>query len=85
MQPVGEYQKAHETDHFVTLKKIHKKDVDPPQKILIVSPTSNGCDLILDALKGSSKLKIVRIGSSTNRPDLDKQFGLQIKPTDKDA
>ena len=52
-----------------------------------MSPTSNGCDLICDALEqlSSQRIKIVRIGTSTNRPDLDKKYGIHIKPTEKDA
>jgi hypothetical protein len=47
----------------VALMKKDKIEVDPPARILIVSPTANGCDQILDKLKTLNKtIKIVRLG-----------------------
>jgi hypothetical protein len=45
-----EYPKAVASDNFIALKPISVKEVDPPKRILIVSPTSNGVDHILDLL-----------------------------------
>lgn len=53
--------------------------MEPPHKILIVSPTSNGCDFILDLLIPISKTqKIIRFGQSNAREDLNKLFTLNI-------
>jgi len=74
-----EYPKSHITDANISIAKQEVKIVSPPERILIVSPTANGCDLILDKLKPLSKqYKILRIGTSKLRPDLNKKYGLNI-------
>jgi len=50
-----DYPKSIKTDINIQLAKKEIKEVEPPEKILIVSPTANGCDLILDKLKILSK------------------------------
>jgi hypothetical protein len=58
-----DYPKSQISDNFVTLKPIEVKEVDPPSRLLIVSPTSNGVDHILDLLTPISKqFKITRLG-----------------------
>ena len=81
-----EYQKSEVTDNFVELKKKVVKEIAPPFRILIVSPTSNGCDHILDLLTPISKnFKIVRLGQSISRSDLDKKFGININPKEENS
>lgn len=81
----SEYVKAEKTDKHVKLRPVASKDVDPPRKILVVSPTSNGCDLILDLLSPLG-LKVRRLGTSSSRPDLDKKFAIDfIKSKDHEA
>jgi len=70
----------------ISLKKKEKVEVDPPARILIVSPTANGCDQILDKLNTLDKaIKVVRLGQSHSRPDLDKKYGLNINPKQENA
>jgi len=60
-----DYKKAVVSDKFISLRPIQVKEIAPPARILIVSPTSNGCDHILDLLTPMSKVnKIVRLGTS---------------------
>lgn len=74
------------TDSKIPLRKKEKVEVAPPNRILIVSPTANGCDQILDKLKTLNKsVKIVRLGQSHSRPDLDKKYGININPKQENA
>jgi hypothetical protein len=43
-------------------------EAEPPRKILVVSPSSNAIDVLLDKMQPLSKeYKIVRIGQSSHR------------------
>jgi hypothetical protein len=55
MEGVYEYTRAQTTDNFIKLEKRPTKEIEPPQRILIVSPTSNGVDHLLDLLEPLSK------------------------------
>lgn len=50
-----DYIKAKVSDNFIQLKPVEIKEVPPPARILIVSPTANGVDQILDLLAPLSK------------------------------
>ena len=79
MKQTQDYPKAIESDNFKVLAKKIVVNTEPPHKILIVSPTSNGCDFILDLLIPISKTqKIIRFGQSNAREDLNKLFTLNI-------
>jgi len=39
-----EYIKSKSTDNYIKLEKKIKPEIKCPKRILIVSPTSNGCD-----------------------------------------
>ena len=83
MESVYDYPWAQATDNFLKIKCVEIKEIEPPSRILIVSPTSNGCDHILNLLSPLSKVyKIIRIGNSTSKPDLDKKFGLNLNLKD---
>lgn len=67
------------------LKQVAVVETPAPKRILIVSPTINGCDHILDLLTPLAKqFKISRIGQSA-RADLDKKFGLKVNPKEDQA
>lgn len=55
MESVYEYTRAQTTDNFIKLHKKPTKEIEPPRRILIVSPTSNGVDHLLDLLEPLSK------------------------------
>jgi hypothetical protein len=75
------YPTALKSDHFVPMKPIEDKSAPPPQRILIVSPTANGIDHILDLLTPcAKKFKILRLGQSVWRNDLNKLFALNVPP-----
>lgn len=66
------------TDRHVAIKHKAQDQVDPPAKILIVSPSSNAIDNILDRLELLAKrIKIVRVGQSLQRTDLNKKFSIE--------
>jgi hypothetical protein len=62
------------------MKALHNEEVPPPKRILIVSPTANGLDAILDKLdiQGFKHVKIVRLGKSHVREDLNKKYCIQL-------
>ena len=72
------YEISTTTDRHVILKHKAQDQVDPPSKILIVSPSSNAIDNLLDRLEPLSKaIKIVRVGQSAQRADLNKKFAIE--------
>ena len=72
------YPTAAISDRHVIIKHKAEGQIDPPNKILIVQPNSNAIDSLLDRLKALSKsLKIVRLGQSLHRPDLNKKFSIE--------
>lgn len=63
---------------------------DLPKKILILAPSIHSIDLILDIFdqrkdKIAFPLKIIRMGRSTLRDDLNKKFNIPGWNADKDA
>ena len=55
----------------------------PPQRILIVSPASNAIDLLLDKFSAiANKVKIIRVGISHSRPDLNSKYALEVPKKD---
>jgi hypothetical protein len=79
LKQTEDYPKASQSDRVIEMKEKIVLEVKPPARILIVSPTSNGCDRILDLLIPYSKtIKIIRFGQSNTRPDLNKLFTLNI-------
>lgn len=79
LKQTEDYPKASLSDRVIDMKEKIVLEVKPPVRILIVSPTSNGCDRILDLLMPYTKtIKIIRFGQSNTRPDLNKLFTLNI-------
>jgi len=63
LKQTEDYPKACQSDRVIDMKENIVQEIKPPARILIVSPTSNGCDRILDLLMPFSKtLKIIRFG-----------------------
>jgi hypothetical protein len=78
---VYRFPKSTHTDHFVTLKSLKTDEIPVPKRILIVSPTSHGLDSILDKLdknEWSKSVKIVRVGKSHHREDLNDKYTINL-------
>jgi len=62
-----------------------QNEIPPPQKVLIVSPSAQAIDQILDKFTAiGSKVKVVRIGQSNIRTDLNKKYALEaVKPNQR--
>jgi energy-coupling factor transporter ATP-binding protein EcfA2 len=74
-----EYERAKVSDKHVTLKHQAQDQADPPSRVLIVSPSSNAIDQLLDCLEPLSKqYSIVRVGQSLHRADLNKRYSIDF-------
>ena len=76
----GKYPSALVSDQFVRLEPPRRlQHKEPPQRIMIVTPSSHAVDLILDKLSPiADRVKIRRLGQSLTRKDLNTKYALDV-------